>query len=107
MHGVRADTSNRQLLSTTSCLPQVKVQISNEPLDVLQKRPDSPTLKKHAISYLSERTKSFDYTLDVMAKLEKQIFDEISHLGGNEKLVKIMHTLHVERPSTAGATRGA
>ncbi|KAI0753460.1 terpenoid synthase [Daedaleopsis nitida] len=81
VHGVRADTSNRQILN------------------VLQKRPTTPTLKTHIISYLRDRTKSFDYTLDVMDDLEAQIGSEIRRLGGNPKLEKIMQAMHVERPA--------
>ncbi|KAI0667097.1 terpenoid synthase [Trametes maxima] len=82
VHGVRADTSNRQILN------------------VLQKRPTTPTLKKHTISYLKEHTKSFDYTIGVMDDLEAQIREEIARLGGNQRLEKIMDALHVERSST-------
>ncbi|KAI0757515.1 terpenoid synthase [Daedaleopsis nitida] len=65
VHGVRADTSNRQILN------------------VLQKRPTTPTLKRHTISYLRDHTRSFEYTLG---------------LGGNPKLERIIQALHVERP---------
>ncbi|KAI0740661.1 terpenoid synthase [Earliella scabrosa] len=80
VHGVRADTSNRQILN------------------VLQKRPTTPTLKTHVISYLRDHTKSFDYTLGIMNDLETQIKAEITSLGGNPTLEKIMQALHVERP---------
>ncbi|THH23082.1 hypothetical protein EUX98_g8100 [Antrodiella citrinella] len=65
VHGVRADTTNRQLLN------------------VLQKRPDTPTLKHHAISYLRNHTKSFDYTKSVMSSLEKDLRELLQKLGGN------------------------
>ncbi|TFY71233.1 hypothetical protein EVG20_g1772 [Dentipellis fragilis] len=77
VHAVRADTSNRQVLN------------------VLQKRPTTPTLKTHTISYLKTRTKSFEYTLQVLRKLEKQVQDEIERLGGNLKLQAIVDMLHV------------
>lgn len=64
-------------------------------LDVLQKRPTTPTLKTYTIAYLRDQTKSFEYTLSVMATLEQQIHDEIARLGGNAKLEKIMQMLHV------------
>ncbi|PIL32780.1 hypothetical protein GSI_04897 [Ganoderma sinense ZZ0214-1] len=80
VHGVRADTSNRQILN------------------VLQKRPTTPTLKNYAISYLRDRTKSFDYTLSVMDDLEAQIRADIARLGGNPQLEKIIDVLHVQRP---------
>ncbi|EKM81298.1 hypothetical protein AGABI1DRAFT_112964 [Agaricus bisporus var. burnettii JB137-S8] len=78
VHGIHADTSNRQILN------------------VLQKRPATPTLKKHAISYLRDRTKSFEYTFSVLEKLELQTRQEIQRLGGNEQLDKIMDLLHVD-----------
>jgi geranylgeranyl diphosphate synthase type 3 len=78
VHGVRADTSNRQVLN------------------VLQKRPATPTLKTHTISYLKDHTKSFDYTLSVLRKLEKQTRDEIRRLGGNIKLEGIVDGLHID-----------
>ncbi|KAI0688460.1 terpenoid synthase [Cytidiella melzeri] len=77
VHGVRSDTSNRQLLN------------------VLQKRPTTPTLKTHAINYLRDHTKSFDYTRAVMATLEQQVYDQIRKLGGNSHLEQIMQMLHV------------
>jgi len=80
VHSIHADTSNRQVLN------------------VLQKRPTTPTLKVHTISYLKNHTKSFEYTLDVMRNLEKQTRDEIRRLGGNEGLDAIMDFLHVEDP---------
>lgn len=72
---------------------------SNFVLDVLQKRPSTPTLKRHTIAYLRDRTKSFEYTLSVLASLEKQVYDEIARLGGNEGLEEIMKALHVELPT--------
>ncbi|KAI0937773.1 hypothetical protein AcW1_003845 [Taiwanofungus camphoratus] len=78
VHAVRADTSNRQVLN------------------VLQKRPSTPTLKLHTVLYLRQHTKSFDYTIGVLRSLEKQIRDEITRLGGNQGLEKIIDALHVE-----------
>ncbi|KZT03955.1 terpenoid synthase [Laetiporus sulphureus 93-53] len=78
VHAVRADMSNRQVLN------------------VLQKRPTTPTLKHHTVAYLRNHTKSFDYTVGVLRSLEKQIRSEIARLGGNKGLEKIMDALHVE-----------
>ncbi|KAI3604185.1 geranylgeranyl pyrophosphate synthetase [Moniliophthora roreri] len=55
VHGIWEDTENRQILN------------------VLQKRPSSPTMKFHGINYLKNRTQSFQYTLGVPASLETQI----------------------------------
>ncbi|KZT72460.1 terpenoid synthase [Daedalea quercina L-15889] len=78
VHAVRADTSNRQVLN------------------VLQKRPTTPTLKRHTVNYLQNHTKSFDYTIKVLLSLENQIREEITRLGGNSGLERIMDTLHVD-----------
>ncbi|KAF9058675.1 isoprenoid synthase domain-containing protein [Rhodocollybia butyracea] len=79
VHSIHADTSNRQVLN------------------VLQKRPTTPTLKSYAISYLKNHTKSFHYTLDVLEKLHEQALAEIERLGGNKALVKLMESFVVER----------
>ena len=78
--------------------PQIRVHVSHS--DVLQKRPTTPTLKSHTISYLKDRTGSFDYTLAVMRTLERQTLDEIKRLGGNAGLEAIMDALHVENGNT-------
>ena len=67
------------------------------PLDVLQKRPTTPTLKNFAINYLETHTKSFDYTLSVLENLEGQIREEIARLGSNDKLEKIIDGLSVRK----------
>ena len=64
--------------------------------DVLQKRPTTPTLKNHAVNYLRNQTKSFDYTLSVLANLEGQTRREIARLGGNKGLEALIDVLHVE-----------
>ncbi|KAJ3565322.1 hypothetical protein NP233_g7698 [Leucocoprinus birnbaumii] len=78
VHGIHADTSNRQILN------------------VLQKRPTTPTLKVHTINYLRDSTKSFEYTMSVLDKLELQTRQEIARLGGNKQLDKLMDLLHVD-----------
>lgn len=77
VHAVRSDTSNRRVLN------------------VLQKRPTTPTLKVHTVAYLRDHTKSFDYTIDILRSLETQIRNEIARLGGNKGLEQIMDALHV------------
>ncbi|KAH7929566.1 terpenoid synthase [Leucogyrophana mollusca] len=78
VHGVRADETNRQVLN------------------VLQKRPSTPTLKHHTIAYLRTHTRSFDYTLRVLRTLEAQVRGEIERLGGNQGLEQILDALRVE-----------
>lgn len=65
-------------------------------LDVLQKRPTTPTLKIHTIDYLKNETKSFAYTKSVLTNLEAQTRNEITRLGGNKGLEAIMDLLHVD-----------
>ncbi|KAJ4471416.1 farnesyltranstransferase [Lentinula aciculospora] len=84
VHSIHADKSNRQILN------------------VLQKRPTTPTLKSYAISYLKTQTRSFDYTLDVLGKLHEQALAEISRLGGNEDLVRLMESFVVDRKTITG-----
>ncbi|THU86327.1 terpenoid synthase [Dendrothele bispora CBS 962.96] len=86
IHGIHADTSNRQIMN------------------VLQKRPTTPTLKSYAISYLKDHTKSFDYTLDVLIKLDKQTRAEIQRLGGNTGLEKLMDAFWVDREKLVGSS---
>ncbi|KAL4079095.1 farnesyltranstransferase [Scleroderma citrinum] len=85
VHGVRADAKNRVVLN------------------VLQKRPTTPTLKQYTIDHLRFATGSFDYTLKVMTELEQQVRQEIVRLGGNSRLEAILKGLHV--PMDAAAER--
>ncbi|KAF9784100.1 terpenoid synthase [Thelephora terrestris] len=75
VHGVRANPSNRQILN------------------VLQKRPTTPTLKKHVIGYLANSTHSFAYTLSVMDKFRDRVITELQRLGGNPRLDAIVELL--------------
>jgi len=77
VHGIHADKSNRQVMN------------------VLQKRPTTPTLKIHTIDYLKNETKSFAYTQSVLTNLEAQTRNEIAKLGGNKGLEAIIDLLHV------------
>ncbi|KAJ7510838.1 isoprenoid synthase domain-containing protein [Mycena galericulata] len=81
VHSMRADTSNLEILN------------------VLQKRPSTPTLKNHAIQYMKTQTKSFEYTLNVLERLEKQARAEVKRLGGNPGLDAILDVLHVDGAS--------
>ncbi|KAJ7853532.1 isoprenoid synthase domain-containing protein [Mycena olivaceomarginata] len=75
VHGINADKTNRQVLNT------------------LQKRPRTPTLKRHAISYLDTHTRSFSYTRSVLGNLQQQIRAEVARLGGNKGLEAIIDAL--------------
>ncbi|KAG2070373.1 terpenoid synthase [Suillus decipiens] len=65
-------------------------------MNVLQKRPKTPTLKRHAIEYLRDTTKSFDYTLAVLKQLEQQTRKELERLGGNPMLSGMLAKLRVD-----------
>ncbi|KAI6116063.1 farnesyltranstransferase [Pisolithus sp. B1] len=78
VHGIRQDPNDRQIIS------------------VLQKRPKSPTLKHHVVSYLKESTHSFDYSLSVMESLDRQARAEVARLGGNTLLEAILDKLRIE-----------
>jgi len=77
VHSVRADRSNRQVLN------------------VLQKRPSTPTTKQYIIGYMDQHTRSFEYTREVLGRLDKQAREEIGRLGGNRKLEQILDSLSV------------
>ncbi|KZO93846.1 terpenoid synthase [Calocera viscosa TUFC12733] len=77
VHSVRADTSNRVVLN------------------VLQKRPSTPSTKKYAIEYMRDRTHSFEYAVGVLRNLDVQARAEIERLGGNPVLVGILDMLKV------------
>ncbi|KAG6809728.1 hypothetical protein H0H92_014969 [Tricholoma furcatifolium] len=77
VHGIHADKSNRQILN------------------VLQKRPTTPTLKTHTITYLRTHTRSFEYTRAVLRDYEGRIREELGRLGGNERLAGILDWLSV------------
>ncbi|KAH7910040.1 isoprenoid synthase domain-containing protein [Hygrophoropsis aurantiaca] len=77
VHGILEKPENRQILN------------------VLHKRPQTPTLKHHTISYLRNTTHSFDYTLAVMHTLERQARTEVARLGGNTVLEAILDKLAV------------
>lgn len=84
VHSIHADTSNRQVLN------------------VLQKRPTTPTLKTYTIWYMKNRTKSLEYTCDVLDKLHEQALGEIRRLGGNKDLERLMESFVVDREGILG-----
>ncbi|KAG6859865.1 hypothetical protein C0995_002697 [Termitomyces sp. Mi166 len=78
VHSIRADPTNHQVLN------------------ILQKRSETPDLKKHIIEYMRTKTKSFEYTLSVLDKIEVQMREEIRRLGGNVMLDMIVDHLSAE-----------
>ncbi|KAJ3820037.1 farnesyltranstransferase [Lentinula raphanica] len=77
VHAIRADESDTQLL------------------DIIRQRPKSPTLKRQALSYMENQTKSFDYTLAALRALQERIDEEVRALGGNSKLERLLNKLRI------------
>ncbi|KAF8514327.1 terpenoid synthase [Hysterangium stoloniferum] len=78
VHSVREDVTNRRVLN------------------VLQKRPKTPTTKRYVIDYMRDHTKSFEYTAKVLNTLERQAREEIEKLGGNSALIAILDALSIK-----------
>ncbi|KAF5377128.1 hypothetical protein D9757_008756 [Collybiopsis confluens] len=78
VHAIHADQSNSELL------------------DIIRQRPKTPTLKKRALEYMEHRTKSFEYTMDVLGMLWRRIEEEVKVLGGNAKLEVLIDRLRVK-----------
>jgi geranylgeranyl diphosphate synthase type 3 len=72
---------------------KASTELRNCNLDILQQRPETPTLKDHAVSYLERETGSFDYTYRILVKLERQTRVELARLGGNPLLEAIVDKL--------------
>ncbi|KAJ4470906.1 terpenoid synthase [Lentinula aciculospora] len=78
VHAIRADESNTRLL------------------DIIRQHPKSPELKREALLYMENESKSFDYTLAVLRALQIRIDEEMKALGGNPKLEKLLDKLRVK-----------
>lgn len=51
---------------------------------------------------MKHRTKSFEYTCDVLGKLHEQALREIRRLGGNKNLERLMESFVVDRDAILG-----
>ncbi|KAI9289231.1 geranylgeranyl pyrophosphate synthase [Umbelopsis sp. AD052] len=76
IHSIRAEPSNRQLLN------------------ILKQRSTSVELKRFGLQVL-EKTNTFNYCLSFLKDMEQQARDEISRLGANPKLERILDMLSV------------
>jgi geranylgeranyl diphosphate synthase, type III len=65
---------------------------------VLTERPKTPTLKLEAIDYLRHRTRSFEYSIEVLDRIEDEMRQEIARHGGNEHLEAILDALVQKGP---------
>jgi geranylgeranyl diphosphate synthase type 3 len=74
IHSIRSNPHDRQLLN------------------ILKQRTDDIELKKHCLECM-KRTKTFEYTIDVLNDLEKKARKCIEDLGGNPILVGILDVL--------------
>ncbi|KAK4706131.1 geranylgeranyl diphosphate synthase, type III, partial [Phenoliferia sp. Uapishka_3] len=78
VHSIRADSTNRQILN------------------ILRERPTSASLKTYAVAYMSTKTNSFEYTRNVLTKLNQQAREEVAKMGGNPAVEKILEMLVVK-----------
>lgn len=106
VHAIRADQSNRQILSENRpCLSSQLHELMHRPFfsfefaDILRQRPSSPGPKTYAVSYMNQKTNSFAYTRQVLRSLTQQAFAEVARLGGNAGVEAILKKLEVEEPS--------
>ena len=68
--------------------PFARLPVDPKPLDILRERPTSASLKTYAVAYMATKTNSFEYTRNVLAKLNQQARDEVAKLGGNPGVEK-------------------
>ena len=61
-------------------------------LNILKQKPHDHEILNYAVECV-KRTGSFEYTVSYIRKVEKQAKEEISRLGGNPKLSKILESL--------------
>ena len=95
IHAIRSETG-RKVLSTSFC--EFGMFRYSFLLDVLQKRPSTPTMKTYIISHMESETRSFEYVRSVLSVLEGQAMAEILRLGGNPQLEAILTFLSVPSP---------
>ncbi|KAH8930454.1 terpenoid synthase [Atractiella rhizophila] len=72
IHSIRSDPHDRRILN------------------VLRQKPKEESLKSHAVEYMRDCTKSFEYTQQVLDSLWDQAETEIKRLGGNVALERIV-----------------
>eukprot|EP00462_Mataza_sp_D1_P021937 CAMPEP_0175145210 /NCGR_PEP_ID=MMETSP0087-20121206/14620_1 /TAXON_ID=136419 /ORGANISM="Unknown Unknown, Strain D1" /LENGTH=361 /DNA_ID=CAMNT_0016429883 /DNA_START=17 /DNA_END=1102 /DNA_ORIENTATION=+ len=63
-------------------------------INILKKKTSDVNLKKHAVEYMKSLG-SFDFTVSTLQALRDSILEEITTLGGNPLLEKLMHKLCV------------
>lgn len=66
-------------------------------LDVLRQRPTDIELKTYAVTYMDSHTQSFEYTRQVLDKLDEQARGEVERLGGNPGLTKFLDRMKMIR----------
>ncbi|KAH8826392.1 terpenoid synthase [Flagelloscypha sp. PMI_526] len=69
----------------------------SEPLvtSILAKHTNDLNLKLELINYMRHCTKSIQYSRRVIRSVEQELIGEIEYMGGNEKLMRIVHLLHI------------
>jgi geranylgeranyl diphosphate synthase type 3 len=76
-------------------------------LDVLRQRPTDIELKTYAVNYMDSQTHSFEYTRQVLEKLDEQAREEIARLGGNPGLTVFLDRMKMIRLSTPSSSQGS
>ncbi|GJJ06736.1 hypothetical protein Clacol_000932 [Clathrus columnatus] len=79
IHSINADKSNKLVL------------------EALESRPKTPTQKRRTLDYITNETKSLEYTRKVMSDLEGELRFEIGLLGDSlafEDMVERLHVIH-------------
>ncbi|KAL0479849.1 geranylgeranyl diphosphate synthase, type III [Acrasis kona] len=61
-------------------------------VNIIKQKTQDEMLKKYAVQIMKE-TKSFEYSIKRLRECESRLYSEIERLGGNEKLVAIVHAL--------------
>lgn len=85
IHAIRSNKNDRRLIG------------------ILQQRPTDSEVKRYAISYM-DSLGSLDYTKQYVEDRYQMIVDEITRLGGNETLLKILtHLKNKLEPAAEGA----
>ena len=61
-------------------------------INILKQKPSDREVLSYAVECV-KKTNSFEYTVAYIRKVEKQAKEEISRLGGNQRLSKIIEAL--------------
>lgn len=77
IHSIRTDTSNRQLLN------------------IVKQHTTDDDVKLYAVTYMKEKTGSFEYTKQVLTELHRKANQVLEQLGGNVLLTGILGKMQI------------